>query len=361
MEIEKLSLADYRNYKSADFDLSPGINVFYGENAQGKTSALESIYYSAFGKSHKTTRDKDIIKFGQEEAHIKLLYKKQEIPHRIDVHLKGNGRKGIAIDGISLKRAVDLFGNVHVVLFSPDDLTIIKGAPAERRSFMDLSLCQLDKLYTYNLINYNKIIIQKNKLLKQLEEDKSLKDTLPIWNEQLCSFAREVILRRADFVKKLSDILSPIYSSISGGTEELKIYYEPNTAADEISERLIREGNREIGAKQSLFGPHRDDIRFEINGVDVRSFGSQGQQKSSALSLKLAEIELIKEEIKDTPILLLDDVLSELDSGRQQRLLSGVKGVQTVITCTGLDDFVNHNFHIDKIFRIKDGSIVSEN
>ena len=361
MIIRSLELSNYRNYEYEKFDFAQGTNVLFGDNAQGKTNALESVFICACGKSYKGTKDKDIIGFDKKEAHIKLIIEKEGVPHRVDIHLKNGGRKGIAIDGVPIKRAVEIFGLLNVVIFAPENLAIIKSSPSERRCFIDIELCQLDKIYTHNLINYNKIIVQKNKLLKQLEDDPSLIDTLSIWNEQLVTYAEPVIKKRREFIEELGGIIAGIHSSITDGAEDLKIIYEPCCKEDELAGRLDRDKARELGAKTSLFGPHRDDIRFEINGIDVRTFGSQGQQRSAALSLKLSEIELVKRRINDTPILLLDDVLSELDEGRQKRLLREIEGIQTIITCTGLDEFKEHEFSIDKTFYIEKGSIKSVN
>ncbi|MBQ0026374.1 MAG: DNA replication/repair protein RecF [Lachnospiraceae bacterium] len=360
MIIKSVEISDYRNYKNATLELSPLTTVFYGQNGHGKTSALEAIYYCGLGHSYKGTNDSDIIRFGAQEAHLKLIAEQDGIPHRIDVHLKKGARKGIAIDGIILKRAVELLGFMHVVLFSPEDMAIVKSSPQERRNFLDTELCQLDKIYTTNLINYNHLLGQKNKLLKQIEDNPSLADTLSVWNEQLISYGTPIIEKRAAFIKELSEIMKPIHSSITGGTEDIDIIYDPSSEAGEYRSRVLSHEKAEIASHTSLIGPHRDDMQFLINGIDVRKFGSQGQQRTAALSLKLAEIELVKKKTGQLPILLLDDVLSELDEGRQKRLLDSISGIQTVITCTGLDDFVLHSFHINKTFLIEDGQVVCE-
>lgn len=357
MIIRSLELSHYRNYKEEVFYFEPGTNVFYGDNAQGKTNALEAIFLTACGKSHRHTKDKDIIGFEEEEAHIKVIAERCGDDYRIDVHLKKNGRKGIAINGNPIKKIDDLLGMVRVVIFAPEDLSIIKSAPAERRNFLNISLCQLDKIYTYNLINYNKVLAQKNKLLKQIDDDTSLRDTLSIWNEQLLGFGKKIIERRSIFINELSNELKEIHSQITGGTEELEIEYEPCCQVEDFERYITRNSEREIAARMSLFGPHRDDIIFKINGIDVRSFGSQGQQRTVALSLKLAEIEMVKKISGDMPVLLLDDVLSELDEGRQKRLLQSIDGIQTIITCTGLDEFIDNRFKIDKTFFIDTGKV----
>jgi len=358
MIIRSVELQNYRNYEGLQLTLSSGVNILYGDNAQGKTNALESLFFCATGKSHRSSKDKELIRFGEEEAHIKMILEKQEIPHRIDMHLRKTGHKGIAIDGMPIRRAVDLLGVAHMIFFSPEDLSIVKDAPQERRSFIDMELCQLDRIYTHNLINYNKIILQKNKLLKQIEEEPDLRDTLDIWNAQLLQYAIPIIRRRREFIRELEAVMKEVHISLTSGTEMIRAEYEPNRDEEGLKEALERDGIREQKAKTSLFGPHRDDIGFYINDVDVRTYGSQGQQRTTALSLKLSEIEMVKRTVKDTPVLLLDDVLSELDSSRQEKLLQSIAGIQTVMTCTGLDDFVEKNCNIDRVFHIQKGTLI---
>lgn len=357
MIIRSLDLKNYRNYESLSLSFDEHTNLFYGDNAQGKTNALEAIFLSATTKSHRGTKDREIIRFGEEEAHIKMIVEKKDVPCRIDVHLKKGRAKGVAVNGIPIRKVTELFGLINVIFFSPEDLSIIKNSPAERRRFIDLELCQLDKIYTYNLVNYNKVVNQRSKLLKDIEFDHSLLDTLDIWDEQLVRFGVPVIEKRKRFIAELSDLMKEIHASLTDGREEIRLEYDPNTQAEDMKKRIAADRVRELKSKMSLVGPHRDDITFFINDIDVRHFGSQGQQRTAALSLKLAEIELVKQRVGDTPVLLLDDVLSELDAGRQTRLLQSIQGIQTMITCTGLDDFVEHCFHIDKTFHIENGRL----
>ena len=361
MIIKSLELDRYRNYDTLQISLDQGINIFYGDNAQGKTNALEAFYLCCTSKSHKGSKDREIIQFDREESHIKLYVEKDGVEYRIDMHLKKNKSKGIAINGMPIKRASELFGIVNVIFFSPEDLNIIKNGPSERRRFIDLELCQLDKIYTSDLMNYNKIILQRNKLLKDLSYKPETLDTLQVWDMQLVHFGRKVIRARETFIGRLNEIITGIHSKLTGGKENLTLHYEPNVAAEALERELLRGRERDIRQKMSLTGPHRDDISFLADGIDIRRFGSQGQQRTAALSLKLSEIELVKLLVKDNPVLLLDDVLSELDSGRQTCLLDSISDIQTLITCTGLDDFVNHRFHIDKIFKVTEGRIFSEN
>lgn len=357
MIIKSLELTDYRNYEDLKIEFDPGTNILYGDNAQGKTNILESIYLSATTKSHKGTKDKDIINFKKEEAHIKSIVEKEGIETKIDMHLRASKSKVIAIDGVKIKKAAELLGITNVVFFAPEDLSIIKDGPGERRRFADMELCQLDNFYLYNLTNYNKIINQRNKLLKDMYFNPNLRETLNIWDSQLISYGSKIIERRTSFVNQIGEILKEYHSKLSGGKEDIQIKYEPNVTIEDYAECLNNSQSKDISAKVTLVGPHRDDFSFIVNGVDIRKFGSQGQQRTAALSLKLSEIELVKKMTKDKPILLLDDVLSELDSNRQDYLLDCIGDIQTIITCTGLDDFVNDNFKINKSFKVVNGTI----
>ncbi len=361
MIIKSLELADFRNYSSLHIDFSEGTNILYGDNAQGKTNILEAIFISATTKSHKGSKDKDIINFHKEEAHIRTYLQKEEDEIRVDMHLRKNKSKGIAIDGQKIKKASELLGLLNVVFFSPEDLSIIKNGPAERRRFVDMELCQLDSFYIYNLNHYNKIVNQRNKLLKDMYFNPSLRDTLNIWDSQLISFGSKIIERRKLFVEQLNEIIYDIHKKLSGNQEELVIQYEPDVLIENYEKLLSSCQDRDIKLKQTTVGPHRDDFSFLVGDIDIRKFGSQGQQRTAALSLKLSEIELVKKLTKENPVLLLDDVLSELDSNRQNYLLSTIGDIQTIITCTGLDEFVNNRFEIDRVFRIEDGKCLEPN
>ena len=361
MKIEKLKLINYRNYKELEIDFYDGINIFYGENAQGKTNILESIYLCGTTKSHRGTKDKDLIKFGEEESHIEATVEKNEVPFKIDIHLKKNSPKGIAINKIPIRKASELFGFINIVFFSPEDLNIIKNGPAERRKFIDLELAQLDKVYLSDLSNYNRIVNQRNKLLKDAYDKKELLETLDVWDMQLAHYGNKIINRRNLFISQLNEISKDIHNHLTGGKESLYISYEPSNGNMDLEKSIIKNRDRDIKMKSTSIGPHRDDICFMIDELDIRKFGSQGQQRTAALSLKLSEIELVKKITKDTPILLLDDVLSELDKHRQNYLLDCICNIQTLITCTGVDDFVNHRFSINKIFKVNKGNVTKEN
>lgn len=361
MIIKSLELSDFRNYENLEISFDKGTNILYGDNAQGKTNILEAIYVSATTKSHKGSKDKEIINFDKEEAHIRTYLQKEDDEIRVDMHLRKNKSKGIAIDGQKIKKAADLMGLLNIVFFSPEDLGIIKNGPSERRRFADMELCQLDSFYLYNLNHYNRIINQRNKLLKDMYFQPELRETLNIWDSQLVSFGSKIIERRAQFANQMCEIITDIHSKLSGGKEELIIQYEPDVTIDEFETKMRMSQEKDIRAKVTSVGPHRDDFSFIVNGIDIRKYGSQGQQRTAALSLKLSEIELVKKISKDTPVLLLDDVLSELDSNRQNYLLNSIGNIQTIITCTGLDEFINNRFEINKIFKVTNGSVVCEN
>lgn len=359
MIIKSLELENFRNYSELSISFDNGTNILYGDNAQGKTNILEAIYLSATTKSHKGSKDKDIINFDAQEAHIRTYVMKDGLENRVDMHLRKNKTKGIAINGQKIKKAADLLGLLNVVFFSPEDLSIIKNGPSERRRFVDMELCQLDSFYLYNLNNYNKIVNQRNKLLKDLSFNPNLRDTLFIWDSQLVSYGSKIIERRAAFVKQLNEIIYDIHVRLSGGKEELKIVYEPDVLLEELENGLKNSQEKDIKLKQTTVGPHRDDFSFMIGEIDIRKFGSQGQQRTAALSLKLSEIELVKKLTKDTPLLLLDDVLSELDSNRQNYLLNSIGDIQTIITCTGLEEFVNNRFEINRVFEVSNAVVTN--
>lgn len=337
------------------------INIIYGDNAQGKTNILESMYVCATSKSHRGSKDREIIRFDNDESHIKVNVKKNGMNYRIDMHLKKNKPKGIAVNGIPIKRAVELFGILNIVFFSPEDLNIIKNGPSERRRFIDMELSQLDKIYLDCLINYNKVVNQRNSLLKEyaFSGREDIISSLDIWDMQLVKYGNDVIKSREKFVKEINDLVKSIHTKLSGDREQLEIIYEPCVKEQDFESELVRVRDRDLKFKCTNIGPHKDDMCFLINGMDVRKYGSQGQQRTSALSLKLAEIELVKQIIHDTPVLFLDDVLSELDSRRQNFLLDSIGNIQTMITCTGLDEFINNRFSINKIFKVVNGTVSS--
>lgn len=357
MYINSLELSNYRNYNNLSIDFDPGITILYGDNAQGKTNILEAVYISGTTKSHRGSKDKDIIRFGEEESHIRLKLTKHDVGHRIDMHLRRNKSKGVAVDGQSIKKSGELFGMIHMIFFSPEDLSIIKNSPSERRRFMNLELCQLNKLYYYNYVNYNKALNQRNALLKQIAFNPDLKDTLDMWDLYLIKYGKCLIEEREIFLTNLNQIVQGIHSHLTGKKESIEIGYEKNVSIKDYENTMQSKRDMDLRYQSTQIGPHRDDICFYINGIDVRKYGSQGQQRTAALSLKLSEIELVKELIHDTPILLLDDVMSELDSSRKHYLLDSIKDIQTIVTCTGYDDFIKSRLMINKIYKVENGTV----
>ena len=358
MYVESLALRNFRNYEALDIIFSDKINILYGDNAQGKTNILESIYLSATTRSHKRAKEKDIIRFGEEESHIRLNIKKRDVGHRIDVHLKKIGNKGIAIDGIPIKKSTELFGLINIIIFSPEDLSVVKSSPGERRRFMDMEICQLSRIYYSNLSKYNKILDQRNNTLKQIAYRNGVEDVLDVWDDQLVDVGSSIIKERQNFINMLNEVIKEIHKNLTSEGEEIELKYEPNVESDNFDDVLKEKRNIDIKNTTTMSGPHRDDFGIFINNVDVRKYGSQGQQRTAALSLKLAEIELVKKIINDNPILLLDDVMSELDSKRREALLNSIKDIQTIITCTGYDDFIKQRINVDKIYKISNGKIV---
>lgn len=361
MIIKSIELSNFRNYESLNIHFDSGTNILYGDNAQGKTNILEAAYLSGTTKSHKSSKDKEMIRFNCEEAHIRTIVEKNDKEYQIDMHLRSRGSKGVAVNKIPIKKASELFGILNIVFFSPEDLNIIKEGPAERRRFLDSELCQLDKVYLSDLAKYNKILNQRNKLLKDISFRPDLIETLPVWDAQLVETGKRIIQRRKIFIEELNEIIGGIHSNISGGKEHLVLKYEPNIDDIFFGDELLKAKQKDLKLCQTTVGPHRDDMLFSVNDIDIRKYGSQGQQRTSALSLKLSEIEIVKKSIHNTPVLLLDDVLSELDSNRQNFLLNSISDIQTIITCTGLEEFVKNRFQINKVFKVVNGKVGEAN
>ncbi|MBQ7678690.1 MAG: DNA replication/repair protein RecF [Butyrivibrio sp.] len=365
MIIQELSLSDYRNYEELSLSFSPGTNILFGDNAQGKTNILEAIYLCATTRSHRGARDREIIRFGHEEGHLRILTDRDGATYRTDIHLRAGKAKGIAVDGTRLKRASDLVGRLLVVLFAPEDLAIVKNGPAERRRFMDMELCQLDPVYLANLTRYNRLLAERAKLLKELCDHPEHTLLLEVQDKQLIEYGASIIRTRAEFLRQVDEIIGPVHRQLTGGQEELTIRYEPCCSAEELADRIPAAHRRDIALGQTSVGPHKDDFSFLLKGegestqqlLDLRRFGSQGQQRSASLSLKLSEIEIVRRDKKENPVLLLDDVLSELDRHRQKQLLSAIGDIQTIITCTGLDDLVDARLSIDRVYQVEKGTV----
>lgn len=363
MILKKIHLGDFRNYESLDLEFHPKLNVFIGRNAQGKTNLLESIYFLALAKSHRTSKDKELIRFKQAEAFVNgsIATSYSDLPLSISVSAKGKRAK---VNHMEVSRLSQYIGHLNVVLFAPEDLNLVKGSPQVRRKFINMECGQISKVYLNMLSGYQKVLSQKNNYLKQRNVDQVMIDVL---NTQLAEYASLIILKRQHFIDTIEKYARRIHGDISNGNETLSVVYKPNikfesmdeaSLESEIKDLLDATLEKEVERGQSLVGPHRDDISFYINDFDVQTYGSQGQQRTTALSVKLAELELIKEEIGEYPVLLLDDVLSELDETRQSHLLTSIRNrVQTFVTTTSISD-INHTI-MDEMqsFSIDDGKV----
>ena len=355
MQITSVQLKNFRNLLEQRVELAPHINIFYGDNGQGKTNFLESLYFCAMGRSHRAVSDLELIAFEQTDSFIQLKYSEGAV----HVHL-GQGKKGMTLNGVPVRKLGDLLGNLMVVMFSPEDLDLVKDGPGVRRKFMDIEICKLSPLYYHELLSYHRALRQRNKLLKSIAIGRGTLDTIPVWDEALVSHGTKVYKLRKKFAEEIGEIAAEIYSKISGGREQIGLLYKPNIVPENYVDKLIKTLDRDLKLTTTTVGLHKDDLQIQINGRDIRAFGSQGQQRTASLSLKLAEIELIKNVRDKSPVLLLDDVLSELDEKRQRYLLSSIEGIQTIITCTGMEDVVRK---VDgdkaKVFHVENGEIKS--
>lgn len=359
MYITSLKLHHYRNIDQASLSFSPGVNIIYGKNAQGKTNIVESIFFSSTGRSHRTRTDKELIQFGEQTANIKLSFRKGNFDDQIDIFFKKDNKKGIAINNRPIKRIGELFGELQTVIFSPEDLKIINDSPSERRRFMDIHICQINKIYYNHLHTYHKILKQRNALLKT-HDRKNLKETLFVWDAQLVEHGKEIIKIRQNFIRELNPIASSVHLSLtamSDKKEQLLISYKPSVIEDEFEKRLAKNLDRDTQYGLTSVGPHKDDILFYVDGQEVKTYGSQGQKRTAALACKLAEVELVKNETGQEPVLLLDDALSELDSQRQEMLIEYIGGLQTIITATGMEDLISGIKTDAKVFYIAEGAV----
>ena len=356
MIIQSMELSNFRNYERESFLFHEGTNVLYGDNAQGKTNVLEAIYFGGTTKSHKGSRNSEIIRSGCNDAHLRYFIQKNSRTSKVEFHIKKGGSKGIAIDGIPIKNSSELLGLSNLIFFSPEDLGIIKDGPEVRRRFIDMELCQLNKVYLFYLTQYKKALKQRNAALKQIQEKKELLPTLEIWDSQMAKFGVKIIELREEFIGQLNEIMKVKHRSLTGGREEIDISYHPNCRQNDLENQLFLNHDRDVYMGTTTVGPHRDDMVFKDGDKDLRKYGSQGQKRTAALSLKMSEIEIVERTIGEKPILLLDDVLSELDRSRQNYLLENIKGIQTIITCTGLEEFVKNGVNIDRTFEIINGS-----
>lgn len=362
--LKELTLNNYRNYIKLELNFNSNLIVFMGKNAQGKTNILESIYLSCTGRSHRTPKDRELIRWGENHSYIRTIVEKTEGSNYIEILIHNKQKKKIKINGIEAQRLGELMGHLNGVIFSPEDLKLIKEGPVERRRFMDMEISQVKPKYFYYLQRYNKVLFQRNNLLKDIQKNPGLKKTLPVWDEQIAETGSYITYTRIQFVRKLADISREIHKKLSFGTEELQVVYKSsipfkNEELNEIQENFLsilqQNQTSDIERGSTLYGCHRDDIILMVNGFDVRTYGSQGQQRTVALSLKLSELELMYQESGEFPILLLDDVMSELDPYRQRMLLEYLNKVQTFITVTDLTSVSISNSIDMEIYKIEQG------
>jgi DNA replication and repair protein RecF len=359
MIIKNIKLNHFRNYKECRVSFDEKLNIIYGDNAQGKTNILEAIYMCATSKSHRTNNFKEMIEMEMKEAHIHVDIMKDESEYEIDAHLNATGKKQFAINKLPIKKLNELLGILHVIMFSPEDLSLIKSGPRERRRFVDLELSQLSSVYFHYLQQYHKLLKQRNALLKQCFKNPSAenREQLDIWDLQFVHYGVKVIELREKFIDDLKEIYKKRHFEISGGKELMELKYDKNIDIEMFEEKLKKNQDKDIRFGTTSVGPHRDDLMFDLNGVDLRKYGSQGQQRTAALSLKLSEIDLVIERKEENPVLLLDDVLSELDANRQKYLMDNLSGIQTFITCTGVEDFIKQDYENREFFHVTSGEI----
>lgn len=359
MFIKKLMLINYRNYEKLDINFGKGVNVFIGDNAQGKTNILEAIYYCAFAKSHRTTRDRELINWNNHESYISLGIAKERLDKKIDIKILKDGKKAIKVNSIKINKIGELFGIFNVVMFSPEDLKIVKDSPGVRRRFIDMELCQLNKKYYYNLVQYNKVLNERNVVLK----NKNLsEEMLDIYDEQLSFYGEYVIKERLKYFEKLNYYGVQVHKDITSNKENIEFKYQStikdlSKIKENFYEALKKSRKKDIEKGISTIGLHRDDFSIFINNVDIKNFGSQGQQRTAVLTIKFASLRIIKEITGEYPVLLLDDVLSELDFSRKKYILSTIGEIQTVITCTGIEDIYSYLDSNSKIFKVKNGIV----
>ena len=355
MFIKQLSLYKFRNINSAKISPVPGINIFYGANGAGKTNILEAVYFCAVSRSQRTSADGELIMFGEPEAHIQTLIDNDGRTDKIDAHLKRFGKKGVAVNGVPVKKLNELYGTLYAVIFSHEDLKLLKASPGERRRFIDMELCQLSGVYYYNLSRYYKVLKERNNLLKSIHQ-KTNDETLSVWDAQLVEYGAKIIAKREEYVQTLNEAAGSVHKLLTG--ETLRTVYEPNVPAAYFESKLQKARSRDIQQGNTSVGPHRDDLTFLLNDtLDAKIFGSQGQQRTVALSLKLSEIQIIKQEKLTTPVLLLDDVLSELDSARQTAVLDNIFGTQIILTCTGVEHMLDEYAGKGKVFMVENGAV----
>ena len=367
MTVKSLSLNNFRNYTQQAFHFAEGINIFYGNNGQGKTNILEALFLCSIGRSFRTNREEEMIRSGEEGFEVSVSAE-DAITESIRIQYNRRKQKAVQVNGLYIRKLGHLMGALPSVLFSPQNMLLLSAGPGERRKFIDIALCQLKPAYYFDLQQYNKIIMQKNVLLRENERKSKIDDILDVWNLSLSEYGAKIIKERIAFLKQIALYATERHYEIAGGAEKISLHYVSSIAGmEESSEQEIQSAfykvlednkSRETERRASLFGPHRDDLDVKLNeAYDIKKYGSQGQKRTCVLALKLAEMEILKTATGNTPILLLDDVMSELDTERQNLLLDNIKEAQTFITCTDINKLKNVSNSRRSFFCIQNGSI----
>lgn len=341
MFIKKVTLKSYRNYENSTFEFDEGLNILVGKNAQGKTNILEAIFFAVIGKSFKSSKEKEVIKWDKQNAYIDAIFQRKYREVEVEIFFDNTHKKTIKIDKIPIKKIGELLGCANAVFFSPEELKLVKDSPEERRKFMNIDISQTNKRYFYLIGRYEKVLANRNKLLKSSNDINVIKESIEIWDRALSDIAEKIAVERQNFINELSPYAKLAHQYISGGKENLEIKYISSFSenyAINMQKALSKNLEKDFKLGYTSVGVHRDDIDIYLNGVEVKNFGSQGQQRTAALSMKLAELEIIKNRTGEYPILLLDDVFSELDSERRKKLLNFTSKTQTIITCTEFDE-----------------------
>lgn len=344
MLITNIELQNFRNYKNLNLELNKGINIFYGDNAQGKTNIIESIFLCSIGRSFRTSKEKEVITIGEDFSKINIQYEKRDRTGNIKYEI--SNKKSIEINGVKIKKLSELLGNINVVIFTPDDINIIKGGPSGRRKFLDIMIGQLKPAYVYNLNMYLKYLEQRNNYLKQIKTENKSDEMLEIWNDKLAEYAEKVYKYRIKFINLIKEKINYIHKDITDQKENIEIEYTSDYVNKENFKKVLENSQKnDIFRGFTTKGIHKDDFLIKINDKLVSTYGSQGQHRTAILSLKICELQVIYDEIGEYPILLLDDFMSELDEKRRNSLLDNIKNIQVIITCTekmNLDN-LNHN------------------
>ena len=355
MYIKKIKIKNFRNYEEQEIDLNKNINIFYGDNAQGKTNILESIFICSMGKSFRSKKDQELIKFDKENSLIELEYEKIDRTGKIKIDI--GDKKLIYINGIKAKKLSEILGNVNVVIFSPDDINILKNGPASRRKFLDIMISQLRPLYVYNLNLFLKTLEQRNNYLRQIKFEKKSQDLLDIWDEKLADYAQNVYKYRSEFINKIINKINLIHKEITNDKEEIKINYISDFVnKEQFLDALKKSIDVDIMKGYTSKGIHRDDFILSINGKQVNVYGSQGQHRTAILSLKMSELQIVYDEIGEYPVLLLDDFMSELDKNRINNFIKKINDIQVIITCTDKIDLDNLK---GSVFNVQNGKVLN--